>query len=221
MFSIWIGPRPPALQMECMAANEARHGLTLIASENWIGASRFIHLADVEQDALADPRVWALWRAYPEPQFRSDVLRLWYLTQNPFGVYADSDCIIHSLPENRSKPLFPSIQKYEEALAASFKGAAGVPSELDMEDIQNSTGEWLDVWAIAGNGNTAFFDTWLTDWAARHLEPGWGKGGIAVSLSHGPYDVGVLPSDCFDHFSRSRKQFQLVPPTPKGLLEIL
>lgn len=204
MFSIWIGPRPPALQLECMAANEARHRLTLIASENWVGASVFVPLETLEREALADPRVWSLWNAYPEPKYRSDVLRLWYLMRHPMEVYADSDCLIHSVPEDRSKALFPSIQETIKALAAQHGG------EPDMEDIQNSTGQWLDVWAIVGNGDSSLFDAWLSAWSARHQEPGWGRGGISVSLTHGPYDAGILPSECFEHFSQTQNHFRRV-----------
>lgn len=191
MFSIWIGGRPPAKEIECMSANNERHGLTLIASQNWVWAARFVPIDEVVAEALGDSRIGRLWAAFPEARYRSDALRLWYLMRHPWEVYADSDCIIHTLPVACLRPLAPSIQDQVAAIAERHGGV------LDMDDIRNASGEWLDVWAIVGAGDAAFFDAWLSLWVKDFFHPG----GIAEALSHGPFDVGVLPASCYTHFS--------------------
>jgi hypothetical protein len=206
MFGLWIGGRPPAKELECMSANEDRHGLTLIASENWVGARRFVPLDTVVFSALQDARVRRLWYApawpgYGQEVHRADALRLWYLMRHPWEVYADSDCIIHGLPADIARPLCPSIQANVEALAGRF---GGVP---DMDDIRNASGEWLDVWAIVGAGDPAFFDAWLSLWVQDFFRPG----GIAEALSHGPFEVGVLPDSCYSHFSTRKTEWSKSP----------
>lgn len=198
MFSIWIGGRPGPKELECLTANNERYGLTLLASENWVGARRFVPLDTAVFQALQDARVRRLWYAFPEPQYRSDALRLWYLMRNPWEVYADADCIIHDLPTDIRHPLAPSIQANVEAIAGRF---GGVP---DMDDIRNASGEWLDVWAIVGVGDPAFFDAWLSLWASDFFRPG----GISEALSHGPFEVGVLPDSCYSHFSTRKTQWK-------------
>src|SRR6476659_1799171 len=99
MFSIWIGGRPSSKELHCMEENNVIHGLTLIASENWIKAKSFIQIDALIHEALADSRVQTLWNEFPEPMYRSDILRLWYLLHNPNEVYVDSDCLLHSIPK--------------------------------------------------------------------------------------------------------------------------
>jgi hypothetical protein len=212
MFSIWIGGRPPAKERECMFANEARHGLTLIASQNWVGARRFIPLNTVVRPALLDARVRDLWEAFPDARYRSDALRLWYLMQKPSEVYADSDCVIRSLPGEITRPLFPSIHARMEGIAARVGGSMARQGAFPvMDDIRNASGQWLDVWAIVGAGDASFFDAWLSLWAGEYFRPG----GIAEALSYGPFEVGVLPDSCYSHFNSKEDVMKSAPATPQ------
>lgn len=198
MFSIWIGSKPEAKELRCMTANNSRHGLTLLASENWIDTEKFKPLAPIIKSALEDSRIKSLWDAFTEPAYRSDALRIWYLINNPWEFYADSDCVIHSIPPVSEMPLCPSIQTYINNVAKSF---GGFP---DMDEIKNASGRWLDVWAIVGAGDASFFDAWLTLWANNFFRPG----GISEALSHGPFNVGVLPEKCYSHLSTKRQVFR-------------
>lgn len=198
MFSIWIGSRPGSKELECMAANNEKYGLTLIASQNWIGSKNFKPIEPLIKTAICNPIVKKLWEAFPEPNYRSDALRLWYLLENPFEIYVDSDCIVHSIPTLNNKPLFPSIQSLMEKISARF---GAIP---DMDDIKNSSGQWLDVWMIVGAGNSAFFSDWLELWVESFFRPG----GISEALSNGPFKVDVIPTSCFTHFSERKAIFK-------------
>lgn len=180
-----------------MRANYARHGLTLIASENWIACSHFIPVENLIAECMADTDCLMLAGVWDDPRNISDILRLWYLRRHPEETYIDSDCLL-VFPVRASRHVqVPSC--YETVLAiAKVHGG-----EVDTRTLKNSAGHFVDVYLIAGNGDASFFDRWIKVWAGKYRT----RGGIAEALCYEPFDLSIIPSSRFEHLSNRPQKY--------------
>ena len=197
MFSIWIGGQPPQKEWDVMIHNR-RHGLTLIAEKNWVNAEKFIPLSEVLAEAKKDPRVAKLLAVKDCVRNVSEVLRVWWLMKNPKEVYADSDCMVFD-------PIAPGPMIQLPSAQASIEYTASLHCvPLAMDTVKNSAGEFVEVYLIAGNGNSEVFSQWLTLWAEKYPIPG----GIMETVCYEPFQVEVITPNKFLHRSTRGQHYQ-------------
>ena len=190
MFSIWIGGKPPVKELWCMAENNRLHGLTLIASENWIGAKHFINIGPQLESCLLDNDCLMLSKIWDSPKNLSDVFRIWWLIKNPSEVYIDSDCVLLEPLVICDSIQVPSCQKGAETIAESH----GVI--LDMDLVKNSVGQFVEVYIIGGNGDSTPFMLWLMFWVSLYSE----QGGIAETICYEPFKLSIIPPEKFKNY---------------------
>jgi hypothetical protein len=198
MFSIWIGGKPPEFEIACMEANNLRYGLTLIAEENWIIAKRFIPLTPLLSECRENPYCKTILDVWDDPRNTSEVLRVWFLARHPNEVYIDSDCFVNAPP---APSLCVQVPSCHQTLLSIMEGA-GVA--LDTDVLKNSVGEFVEVYLIAGNGDSDFFNAWLKTWAEKYPV----RGGIAEYLCYEPCALEIVPDETFSHQTRRSTTWQ-------------
>lgn len=194
IFSIWLGDRPPELERKCMAENNRIHSLTLIASQNWIGADKFIRIEPVLDECLLNSDCRELHKKWNSFENVSEILRLWWLMQHPNETYVDSDCILLNQLEPSKKIQVPSCH----ASALALTAAHGV--ELDVDLLRNSVKSFVEVYVIAGGGDSSQFALWLKRWSKFYSVPG----GIAETICYEPFDLDIISDTCFKHFPEAK-----------------
>ncbi len=136
IFQIWVDYGDPMSKRvaQAMAENMAKADhYTLIAETNFLGASDFRPYADVEADALLDPRMWDMFRK-KNKWTSTEALRAWFLWKNPEYTYLDADLRI--LKPLTSHPGSPAFARY---------------------------GYGIDCFLIQGNGCGVWFDGLLNN----------------------------------------------------------
>lgn len=193
MFTLWIGGEPDTHIKACMIHN-MQHDLHLIAECNWIHAQQFTPVQKLIEKYQHDLDYKKLLTIWDNPKNISDILRLFYLSENPNETYIDADCILHEPLQDSNLIQFPSVQKAVEELGAKHNF---VP---DMQAFQCTPQEHFEIFLIKGHGRRGFFLEWIHAWATAFAY----KGGVVEAMLRFPFHWSPIPASKYTHFSKKK-----------------